>query len=99
MFFFGGSGRRPGCGGAFVESLVFDAVLAHTRMTNPDAAVGRNVKNLTEWEVYSEVLARFLGVDPMELRTKLIEERTECRDLRLCSDRIFFWAYRKARPW
>lgn len=56
-------------------------------------------RSQTEWEIYSEVLARFLGVDPMELRTKLIEERTECRDFRLCSNRIFLWAYRKARPW
>jgi hypothetical protein len=96
MYFIGDCGRCPGFAGAFVESLVFDAVLAHTRVTNPDVT---DVKNLTEWEVYSEILARFLGVDPMELRTKLIEERTESGDLRLCSNRIFFWAYRKARPW
>lgn len=97
--FFGESGRRPGFGGDFVESLVFDAVLAYTRMRNSHPAVARNPKHETRWEISTEILARFLGVDLMELRTRLIEERQKCRDLRLCSDRIFVWAYRKARPW
>jgi hypothetical protein len=97
--FFGDGGRRPGFAGAFVESLVFDALFAYTRMNNAHVAVGRNAKNETEWEVYTDVLARFLGVDSAELRRRLIEERGKCRDFRLCSNRIFIWAYRKARPW
>lgn len=87
MFFTGRNGNRPGFGGAFVESLVADAVVAHIRMKD------------TEWEIYTDVLARFLGVDLIELRRKLIEEQTNFRDIRLCSNRIFFWAYRQAHPW
>lgn len=99
MFFSGGGGRRPGLAEAFIESLVFDAVLAHVRMMNPQMTVDRNIKNRTEWEIYTDVLARFLGVDPTELRSTVIEELTKCQDLRLCGNRIFLWAYRKARPW
>jgi hypothetical protein len=97
--FFAGAGRRPGFAGAFMESLVFDAMLAHARMKNSQLSVNRNARNTAEWEIYTEIIARFLGVDPMELRTKLVEEREKCRDLRVCSNRIFFWAYRKAHPW
>jgi hypothetical protein len=59
--------------------------------------IGRNTRHETEWEIYTDT--RFLGVDVTELRTKLIEERERCRDIRLCSDRIRFWAYSKMRPW
>lgn len=85
MFFIGR--RRPGFAGEFVEGLVVDAVIARLRMKD------------TEWEIYTDVLARFLGVDLVELRARLIEERANCGDLRLCSNRIFFWAYRQAHPW
>jgi hypothetical protein len=98
MFFAGGGARRPGFAGAFVESLVFDAAFAYTRMTNSELAARRGARNEIEWQLYTDVLARFLGVDPMELRSRLVEERAKCRDLRLCSDRIFAWAYSKARP-
>lgn len=96
---FTGGGYRPGLGGAFVEGLIFDALFAYARMMNSNLTVGRTVKNQTEWEVYTDVLARFLGVDPLELRDRLIEERTNCRDLRRCSNRIFIWAHRKACSW
>jgi hypothetical protein len=97
---FGNGGRtRPGFAGAFVEGLVFDAVLAYTRMKNAHLTVGRGVKHETEWLIYTEVLSRFLGVGVTDLRDKLIEERENCRDIRLCSHRVFFWAYGKAHPW
>jgi hypothetical protein len=99
VFFRWNGGRRPGFAGAFVEDLVFHAIFAYGRMTNAHIAVGRNVRNETEWEIYTEVLARFLGVSSVDLRNQLINEWTKCRDFQLCSNRIFFWAYRKARPW
>jgi hypothetical protein len=99
MFFSGMNGRRQGFAGAFVQSLVFDAVFAYARMNNPQLPERRNARNAAEWEICTEILARFLGVGAAELRVQLIEERDKCRDLRLCSDRIFAWAYRQARPW
>jgi hypothetical protein len=99
MIFGNGSRSRPGFVGAFVEGLVFDAVFAYTRMKNAHLTAGRGGKHETEWLIYTEVLSRFLGVGVAELRDKLIEERETCRDIRLCSHRIFSWAFSQACPW
>jgi hypothetical protein len=99
MIFGKGGKPRPGFAGAFVEGLVVDAVFAYTRMQNAQLSKGRGTRHETEWLIYTDVLARFLGVEVTELRTRLIAERETCRDLRLCSDRVFFWAYSKANPW
>jgi hypothetical protein len=99
VFLMGESKRRPGFFGDFVEGLVVDAVFAHLRMENARFTRGRNTRSEAEWEIYTDVLARFLGVDLVKLREKLAEERASCHDLQLCSNRIFFWAYRQAHPW
>ena len=99
VFFDGGDTRRPQLPGTFVEGLLVDAIFAHIRMNNARFTAGRGTRHETEWEIYTDVSARFLGVDVTELRDKLIEEQERCRDIRLCSDRIRFWAYNRMRPW